>query len=173
MSSPITKWRFLSICSLKCEFMKKSFVMAILFLVAVITFSFTACAFDESERNFYGGELLNDDKLSEIKGSVFTDEAKTESVAESKGDETEINDKGTYTESDNADVEVPDTDTEALTEVEDVDEEKQIVYWTKNGSVWHIDEDCYRLNKSKEIISGTIDEAKESGKERVCSSCGK
>lgn len=63
------------------------------------------------------------------------------------------------------------TDTEA--DKEDV-ESDGIVYWLEASEVWHVKKDCWRLAKTtQEIFSGTIDEAKEAGVERVCSSCGK
>ena len=47
------------------------------------------------------------------------------------------------------------------------------VYWVKNGGVWHLRRDCSSLSRSKEILSGTVDEAIAAGKERVCKRCGK
>lgn len=47
------------------------------------------------------------------------------------------------------------------------------VYWVKNGGVWHLRRDCSSLSRSKEILSGTVDEAIAAGKERVCKLCGK
>lgn len=46
------------------------------------------------------------------------------------------------------------------------------VYWVKNGEVWHISEKCPSLSRSKSILSGTVSEAKENGKARVCKRCG-
>ena len=46
------------------------------------------------------------------------------------------------------------------------------VYWVKNGEVWHISEKCPSLSRSKSILSGTVTEAKENGKTRVCKRCG-
>ena len=47
------------------------------------------------------------------------------------------------------------------------------VYWVKNGGVWHLRRDCSSLSRSKEILSGTVNEAIAAGKERVCKLCGK
>ena len=44
----------------------------------------------------------------------------------------------------------------------------EIVYWVKNGKVWHNTLNCSSLKNSTEIFSGTI---AESGKERLCSRC--
>lgn len=43
------------------------------------------------------------------------------------------------------------------------------VYWTPNGSVYHIRRGCSTLSRSKIVYSGTI---AESGKSRVCKVCG-
>lgn len=153
-----------------CDIMKILIRILTAFLTIIIVSSVCACDFDESEKKFYGGELLNNEKLSEIKGSIFTEEDKTESNTEEK---TESIDKDTDAESESMLESVFISDFESETQGGTDEEEILTVYWTKNGSVWHIDGECYRLNKSKEILSGSVEEAKESGKERVCSSCGK
>lgn len=50
-----------------------------------------------------------------------------------------------------------------------------IVYWVKNGSVWHVSRKCSSLAKSAEsdILSGTEHSAQTSGKERACKICSK
>ncbi|MBP3376052.1 MAG: hypothetical protein J6L83_04755 [Clostridia bacterium] len=113
---------------------------------------------------------MNNEKLSEIKGSIFTEEDKTESNTKEK---TESIDKDADDESESMLESFIDSNSEGEPRDEVDEDEILTVYWTKNGSVWHIDEECYRLNNSKEILSGSVEEAKESGKERVCSSCGK
>ncbi len=47
------------------------------------------------------------------------------------------------------------------------------VYWVKNGSVWHVNINCSSLKRTSEedIISGSIQEAEEQGKERACKRC--
>ena len=47
------------------------------------------------------------------------------------------------------------------------------VYWTKSGSVYHSHEDCSYLLKSKNILSGTVEEAQAARKPRLCSTCAK
>ena len=47
------------------------------------------------------------------------------------------------------------------------------VYWVKNGEVWHLKESCSSLSRSKNIQSGSVDDAKAAGKDRVCKRCGK
>ena len=47
-----------------------------------------------------------------------------------------------------------------------------VVYWTESGSVWHNKKDCSALARSKSIMNGSIHDAVEAGKERVCKRCG-
>ncbi len=47
------------------------------------------------------------------------------------------------------------------------------VYWTKGGSVYHKDRDCYHLKKSQSVSEGSVDQAVSLGKERLCASCEK
>ena len=46
-----------------------------------------------------------------------------------------------------------------------------IVYWTPNGKSYHASEYCRTLNRSKTIISGTMDEAIASGHGDPCDVC--
>ena len=48
-----------------------------------------------------------------------------------------------------------------------------IVYWLKNGSVWHLDSSCRSLSGSNKssVISGSLKEAYSQGKERGCKNC--
>ena len=48
----------------------------------------------------------------------------------------------------------------------------QTVYWVQNGEVWHTTLECPSLSRSKNILSGSIDDAMASGKARVCKRCG-
>lgn len=45
------------------------------------------------------------------------------------------------------------------------------VYWTPGGSSYHAVSWCYALSNSKEILSGTIEEARAAGKTDPCSKC--
>ena len=50
--------------------------------------------------------------------------------------------------------------------------ENLIVYWVKNGSVWHESRKCSSLARSSsDIYSGSENEAKDSGKDRACKIC--
>ena len=59
-----------------------------------------------------------------------------------------------------------------MTNVSADDEVADTVYWVKNGEVWHMKSTCASLSRSKNIISGTIEEAMLAGKNRVCKRCG-
>lgn len=45
----------------------------------------------------------------------------------------------------------------------------QIVYWTDSGDVYHIDRNCQHIRNRTNVHSGTV---AESGKDRVCKTCG-
>jgi hypothetical protein len=53
-----------------------------------------------------------------------------------------------------------------------VENQTEFVYWVKNGEVWHVSRECSSLSRSKEILTGTVSEAIQVGKERVCKRCG-
>ena len=45
------------------------------------------------------------------------------------------------------------------------------VYWTRFGKSYHLDEDCFTLNRSKVIYHGTIEEAFEANRHDPCDFC--
>lgn len=45
------------------------------------------------------------------------------------------------------------------------------VYWTKTGNVFHTHVDCYHLGNGQELITGSLKEAFEAGKNRPCKTC--
>lgn len=45
------------------------------------------------------------------------------------------------------------------------------VYWVAGGSVWHLTDRCSSLARSKQILSGTVEEAISAGKSRACKIC--
>ena len=149
--------------------MRSKRLIAVIIAVLVMTM-ITACT--DSENRFDGGELLDEEKLSEIRSSVFYEE-KAEISTETPINETEFESE-TETESES------ETETEAETEAsterpiesELQTEDEETVYWTENGSVWHNSEGC-RYIKNSNVICGTVDDAIEAGMERACSACGK
>lgn len=47
------------------------------------------------------------------------------------------------------------------------------VYWTKSGTVYHLNPDCSHLNHSEELLYGDVDQAVQANKVRVCKDCEK
>ena len=135
-------------------------------MILLLTLSLASCAFDESENNYRGGELIDDEKMSEIKNELLgaENDASNDPDAPSNPDAdkdsggTQRDTEGTErNETERSDFEV-DTAT--------------IVYWTDSGSVWHISRDCYHI-KNKEVASGTVSEAEAAGHKSGCKTCNK
>lgn len=51
------------------------------------------------------------------------------------------------------------------------DPQPSVVYWTSGGEVWHSTKDCPSLKRSKNIHSGSIEQARTAGKDRPCKNC--
>ncbi len=145
------------------KYLKKSLVVMLTLMLLV---GLAACDFDESKNHLSGGELLDDEKMSEIKNDIFSG-----SLPETFVEETEPS-KELESNGDTASEDVDETDKKTDDDNNDIDNE-QIVYWTKSGSVWHTNPECHHLKKSTNIQSGTVEEAKEAKKERLCSTCAK
>ncbi len=66
------------------------------------------------------------------------------------------------------------TDTAEPAEATDASngESDETVYWVAGGEVWHTKITCSSLSRSKSVYSGTVEDAMEAGKERVCKRCG-
>ncbi len=54
---------------------------------------------------------------------------------------------------------------------ETVSPESAIVYWTPSGKKYHSTDRCRTLKRSKQILSGTLSEAKSSGHSEPCKVC--
>ena len=106
-----------------------------------------ACDFDESKHHLSGGELLDDEKISEIINEVFSGATGKESEEK----DTEI---------------VASVETEGETY-----EQTDIVYWTDSGSVWHKSTDCTHIKNSTNLYAGTVAAAQSAGKSKACSRC--
>ena len=153
--------------------------------VFILSVLLGGCAFNESANSFRGGELLDEDMMSELKESVLAENGSdltetgleslsgsnvdsetvadsvqsNEDTAENDGESETVNSDGTLTE---------ETEKVAESEIGKAD----TVYWVKGGSVWHLSRDCYHL-RNKDVISGSVEEAQEAGKTKVCSNCSK
>ena len=126
----------------------------ILFYILIISFGlciFTGCAeYLYPERKPYAGEQITPQQIAEISESM----AESKAIAESEK-------AALKTESDTEPPFVPDTDSLGNT----------VVYWTDNGSVWHINSKCPSLSRSLKIEIGTEESAINAGKERLCKKC--
>lgn len=50
-------------------------------------------------------------------------------------------------------------------------EDFNVVYWAAGGEVYHLDPDCSHLDRTGELVQGSVTEAMEAGKQRLCSRC--
>lgn len=141
----------------------------IAFLPFVIVFVFASCNVKESNNNFKGGELIDEGLLSEIRSELEISETLTEDADENTSD---IEDDGTVSSIESSTNGYTETNTATDITTENVSD-GITVYWSESGSVWHLHEDCGHLKNSKNIFSGSEEEASEAGKERLCSSCEK
>ena len=97
---------------------------------------------------FHAGETVTPEKLLEISAELATS---TET-----SDHTELQETDTGI--------LPDTETLPLS---------TIVYWLESGSVYHTDTSCRHIAHAEEeqLCRGTILDALEMGKERICTAC--
>ena len=56
---------------------------------------------------------------------------------------------------------------------EDVIEASEEVFWTAGGKKYHTSQDCSSLNRSEELVLGSVAQANEAGKDALCSFCAK
>ena len=47
------------------------------------------------------------------------------------------------------------------------------VYWTEKGGVWHLSKECSYLGEDSDVFYGSVENAIECGKARVCVPCDK
>ena len=127
--------------------MKLTFKTLGLLLLCLSVLLASSCALFITNDVFDGGEPLDSAKMSEIRSEVFGSNEPTISEEQLSETESETSKR--------------------------VEEESGIVYWTSGGKVWHAFENCGHLKGSKEILSGSVDEAQKAGKEKLCSSCEK
>ena len=56
---------------------------------------------------------------------------------------------------------------------EDVIAASEEVFWTVGGKKYHTSQDCSSLNRSEELVLGSVEQANEAGKDALCSFCAK
>ncbi len=124
-------------------------ILSVTFIL-LLTMSMLCCEFDESRNHLSGGQLLDDEKMSQIRNEVLSGEL-------SETDSDEITSE--------KDIAQDETD-------ENNDNSDSIVFWTEGGSVWHISPTCSHIkNSSKKIFAGTTNDAVKAGKTKQCASC--
>lgn len=136
---------------------------------------------DQAELDSLRGELLTTQEGSsgEATEPSGTDTATdTETTAEEEPPTESVTDGETApAETETAPVETETAPAEDTAESETAESETVAVsgkvYWTKSGSVYHKDRDCYHLKKSQSVSEGSVEQAVSLGKERLCASCEK
>ena len=180
--------------------MLRSIIKLVCVCIAVcVSLMFTSCSLFMPSRGYFdGGEILDKEKMSEIKSRFFTEEITSEIEESSSGtekeespkketvevtsvDSTENTENLSDSESVITDI-TEETTTDSITQYEsestltsDIERETEhfSVYWTESGEVWHLTQSCRYLKNSKTIISGSIENARSFGKTKACSSCSK
>ncbi len=135
-----------------------------LILLLLLLFALASCGYDEEDIPvFYiqNGTEAYDPAQEMIDNfySTFYDEGEPDEPDESKS--TEIS-ENTF------------ADETAAGEVDDTEMhvDDATVYWVKSGEVWHLTDKCSSLSRSKNILSGSIEDAISMGKQRACKRCG-
>lgn len=154
--------------------------IALLFVAFFILSSVSCSMVHGNHETFNGGEILDDEKMSEIRSQIYsTFETETVKDEATQTDKTETNEEETETNEDETDNSSSETETESDISSSDtvMPEEtetsmKADVYWIESGEVWHIKRDC-RYLKNKTVVSGSVEDAVAAGKIRACSACGK
>ncbi len=133
-------------------------------LLILFLFTLVSCGYDEEDIPvFYiknGTEAYDPaEEMIDNFYSTFYDESESDEPDESKV--TQASDSTDYTE------------TAAASEPNDTQAhvDDGTVYWVKNGEVWHRTDKCSSLSRSKNIRSGTVEDAMLAGKKRQCKVC--
>ncbi len=140
------------------------------FLVAICVLQCSCAFFLYDNARFSGGEALNDELIEEIKNDLFTSDTKGDQP--SVEDSTDLKNEGNTDNTENVSPEADDSSDNGNTSETEASQQN-VVYWTKSGSVWHSYIDCGHIKNSKNIISGTVEEAVNEGKSNLCKNCGK
>ena len=125
---------------------------------------------------FEGGRPLDKAELDSLRGELLTTQEGSSGEATKPSDETTetSSEEGTPAESvtdgETAPAETAPAEDTAESETAAVSGK---VYWTKGGSVYHRDRDCYHLKKSQSVSEGSVEQAVSLGKGRLCASCEK
>ena len=143
------------------------FTLSSIVLILLLSMSLVSCSFVESENNYRGGELLDDEKMSEIRNEVLGGDNVNSDNSSDKNNSASKPDVDEGTQRDTEGTERNET------ERSDFESDTAIfVYWTEGGNVWHLLRDCYHI-KNKEVTIGTVSEAEAAGHKTGCKTCNK
>lgn len=151
------------------------------YLLFLLTVGVILCSCSVSNDKEPGGIRVTPEVLESV-SAAFTSASETEQnlpaasaetaeqvTRESHNTETSQVEIGTSVESSASSSETfPNT---SITVITSSDEDPELVYWTENGSVYHLKKDCSSLRRSTNILQGSIAEALAAKKERVCKTC--
>lgn len=165
--------------------MSKKIKFICLVLIIITVTSLVSCSLFEPKHNaFYGGQIIDKEMMESLKADVLSTESEEEENSSAEGP-VYVRPGGTTkpaspeTENRETAPEVQETENQesfdesshpSTTEPEFSD---STVFWTESGGVWHLFNNCSHLKRSKMIYYGTVEEAIEAGKEKVCSTCAK
>ncbi len=138
--------------------MKRTLSFLILVFIVIIALSGCSTYSRPAEERNTGFEISVDDLL-EIRKQLYPEESEVPT--------THIITPAT---------DVPESEETTLSQVSDssmpTETSDSTVYWTENGEVWHTRTSCSSLKRSKNLTSGSIEQAILAGKDRVCKRCG-
>lgn len=120
--------------------------------------NFTKNIPNEKSDSISANEIIKPEMEADVEEADLTTHAKEASLEEAIASEDEF-------------LEDEDLNTEQNRNEDEKFEQSAVFFWTPNGKSYHADQNCTYLKRSKTIISGTEQEAKEAGKTTVCSVC--
>ena len=112
-----------------------------LLLIAALTILPACSMFWSSNHSYSGGQILDDEMMSSIREEIISIEETSENEKESE--ET----------------------TQKTTSI------GNLVYWTEGGGVYHFYNDCGYIKSASKVVSGSVTDARNAGKNGVCSRC--
>ena len=153
-----------------------------LLLIFLSVASVTSCRLFVPKNNaFYGGQVLDDNMMESIKENVLNTESGDNTEALGNGPvfvrpgeiESPVTDNEPSVEETASEMQEASAEESDTCEYTDLEFDESTVFWTEGGGVWHLFNNCGHLKRSKKIYYGTVEEAVEAGKEKVCSTCAK
>lgn len=132
----------------------------VILLLAVCAFAILCGC--EKETKYYAGEKVSPDDITRYESEIFTGESKPKETAP----ETEPQSETALSPENTLELDLSEKSEDPVVAT-------NIYYWTPNGTRYHIFKDCGSLSRSKNILSGTIEEGMATGKSGLCKNCEK